>query len=293
MKTQSPPKAMVAAVVYSHQTEGYLVGYNRRSNRYSLPMRRLPPTEPNDRVARHHICEDAAIQAVEKTLHRMLPDDATATWVEYLEVERVSSRTGQLIPCTYHIVTVDPKTEIPVGHLGGESGLMTYRAILKSTLVGPSTQAILQKLLTDQHVALAVISRRRQHEREYLMTSASKGQFFFVARRQREFDTPQEALMTELRLTVGYHGPVEIHEVCSAPVRQRTAHLGERSYVFHVFRALFPGADLHCDTNPLTAALGKSRLGYKWCTEHDLLHPGNNLSSTVKGLSHAILSIPD
>lgn len=286
---RSTPKRTVAAVVYRKDLDAFFVAFDSAAGVYELPMRGWSATISSDPVVLRNSREETAIEALQDAMTASVGradlTSAAALWMDVLPWEPTA--TG------FEIVTVDPGCPLPEGRLGSACGFMPYAQIKESPLVGAATQAILDKLLEEQRVALAAVSRRRHGEREFLMTRNRHGQYFFPAKRQRHFTDLQRAIVAEFKDNANYAGKVVAREWAVAEVMQRTPHLGERRYFFHVFQTEFPPYDLNLGASPLEEALGMAGIDYRWFPLSQLEAEGEELSHTVCGVLEAVRGVPE
>lgn len=289
-------RQVVVAVVYAPERKGYFLAFNRRWESYSLPTKQWPNEESNDPVVLRSACERTALEAVGEDIGQPLPKDAEAIWMEHLKIEGKSGSTDIVTSYEYDVVMVDPKIPLPEGQFGSLRGLMTYQEVLESDdqLVTWSTRAILEKLLQGQHVGLAVICRRTARGREYLMVPNRYGKWFFPAKRQRDYETLDKAVVAEFRSNANYLGEIVPEEKAQVTVFQQTGHLGQRQYVFHLFKTTFPRQDLLVKDNLLETALHEAEIPTRWVSENELGKENlpDWLSPTVKGLRDEVLKIP-
>lgn len=284
----TPHRKVVATVVYQPERKGFFLVYNPRWHGYSLPTRPLPPAiAPGDPMFRK-VCEAEALQAFQEDSGSVPGDGAQAVWMDHVEIERPSGRTGRLTTYAYDIVAVDPCTPLPSGEFGSGCGLLSYQEILESAVVTWSTREILRKLLEDQHVGLGVVCRHGNTGREFLMIKNRYGEYFFLAARLRRHSTAAAAVVVELRGKYKFGGHVDLVEREEVVVvQQTTAHLGPRKYLFHLVVMRFGQLDLYM----LEETLVRAGASFRWVPEAELRTLPADLSNTVAGVRDAVLTL--
>ncbi len=289
---------VVVAIVYDPDKKGFLLVYNPRWHSYAFPTRRFGNRTFSDAYREREHCKEIAHRALREDLGPTLGEASEAHWMDQLEVSGVSGRTGLETRYIYDVVTLQPVNPLPAGSFASRLGFLTAQQIHDanpehpghvSHLVSWTTWQVLHRLLEDQHVAVAVICRQRDGQREFLMTRNRYAQWFFPARRMGDDGVDAERLAVyEFRLSANYLGRIDVSEQ-GPPValEQQTHHLGQRRYHFHLVRTRFPGTDLDQPGNPVEQALGPTR----WFSEAELLEPPDNMSDTVAGLRDRVLAM--
>ncbi len=161
-----------------------------------------------------------------------------------------------------------------------------------ASVVTWTTWQVLTRLLDAQNVAVAVVYREDKVQREYMMTLNRNGKWFFPARRMDNPGTAEQLVVYEFKIAADYLNHIDPAE--SGPtveMEQNTAHLGPRSYTFHLRKVRFPQEDLTLPGNQLECSLYKAGISFRWVKEGDMKPLAANISPTVEGLSEAVLSM--
>jgi hypothetical protein len=283
---------VAVAVAYDEQRKGYFVVFNPRWRGYAFPHKRWPEVRVLDDVEYRRICEETALSAFEEDLGRSFPD-AQTIWIDYLEVEGVSGRTGKRKRYSFDIVWIGPHDDLPDDGLAAPCGYLSREQILgNQTIVTWSTREILRELLEEQQVAVGVICRRVHGERQYLLTLNRYGRYFFPAKRLRRSISARRALIAEFRVNANFMGHIDVGGPVQAGMTQNTVHLGMREYQYHLFPMFFPEVNLSAASNRLEDALAKAGIVFRWVSEHELTNPSPQISDTISGIIGQVLALP-
>jgi hypothetical protein len=285
-------RQVVAAVAYDEHLKSYTLVFNPKWVGYSFPTKSWPDVRVSDDVQYRRICEETALSAFEEDLRRPFPD-AQAIWVDFLEIEGTSGRTGKRTRYSYDIVWVGPGETLPAGGFGEFAGALTREQILGNRhVVTWSTRAILRELLEQQQAAVGVICRQHNGQREYLLTLNRYGRYFFPSKRLRRSVSPWRALVSEFRESADFNGRIDPGTPARAAMTQTTAHLGDRDYLFHIYPMKLPDVDLSAKNNNLEVALAKVGIVARWFGEDELKHPAPQVSDTIIGILPEVLALP-
>lgn len=289
---------IAVAVVYE-PSHGFLLSFNARWKGYSFPMRQRRATDAD--------LASGALLALREAVSHPLPR-AQATPLVFVETEGTSQGTGEETIYRYHAFDIDPVADLyreaaPHG-FGCRNGFLPLKAItpvipgtspelatLPADLVTWSTRRIVEELLGNQEVGVAVIRRQTPGGMEYLMRRypGYGGYFFIAARRRQEANVKfevRQAIQTDLgylsRVTLG--DPVLVTEIQPSPRFE-----SERRFVFHLFDVSLPGVDLLADDSALTQAIEKSGRMWRWVHESEMDSPlDHGLSPTVEALRQGV-----
>lgn len=292
---------VIISVVFDSRQRQFLLVWNPRWKGYGFSTARWPACAILAGKDERETCEANAVQGLEEDLGQPLPD-ARAMWIERLEMSNISGRTGQTTDYVCDIVAIDPQAQLDAGSFASPRGLLLAEDILRTDPKHPqyeprpitwTTWTVLAELLQGQSVAVAVIARRKNGSREYLMLPNRYGQFFFPAKRLRDHGTAVRAIVGEFPYAPDHGVAVSVHEDgTTVGLVQETSHLGMRTCTFllHATTLLAPGPDRAVKPARLEAALG--RTDFRWFSEADVQGSHPDLSPTVKGLKTALLALP-
>ncbi len=117
------------------------------------------------------------------------------------------------------------------------------------------------------------------------MTLNRLNQWFFPAGRMGDQVPAQRILHYEFSIKANYYHPIKVSEDGkTVEMEQTTAHLGPRTYLFHLYKISFPQEDLTMPGNRLEAALDRAGIPFRWMSEDELTSPEMNVSNTVPAL---------
>ncbi len=265
---------VVVAVVYDPERQKFLVVFNPRWGGYTFPLCRKRLPDAIDAVLERKEVLDDARQALLRDLPATLGQTREAHWMDRIQVLGVSGRTKKPMRYVYDIVTLVPTGPLPDGVFGGPFGFLSADEIRESDPdePGPNRRAVtwttwqvLTKLLDNQQVAVAVVSRLVNGQPEYLMTRNRDGQWFFPATRMGDQVPPDRLVRYEFILKANYLGRIDVaDEPKVVDVEQTTRHLGPRHYTFHLYRTDFPQEDLLLSGNRLEVALDDAGTEFRW-----------------------------
>jgi hypothetical protein len=291
----------VVAVVYDRERKKFLVVFNPRWKGYTFPVRRFRRTVASDPLRVRAYAEQEARAALLSDLGPELGEAAEAHWMDRIDVVGVSGATNEETFYRYDIVTLVPVNPLPDGPFAARFGFLTAQEIRDSDPdeLGPNarvvtwtTWQVLTRLLDLQKVAVAVVCRKVNGRREYLMTLNRHGKWFFPARRMDDPATAEQLVVYEFKLKANYLGPIDpARDGPAVEMEQDTAHLGPRSYTFHLRKVNFPQEDLTLPGNRLEAALYEAGIPFRWVEEGILNPPAADVSHTVAGLYAAVTSL--
>lgn len=291
---------VVVAVVYDPGRQKFLVVFNPRWKGYSFPVRRFRRSGASDPLRERDHAVQEARAALLSDLGPSLGDAAEAHWMDRIEVPGVSGRTGEEALYRYDIVTLLPVNPLPDGSFASRFGFLPAQEIRDSDPdeLGPNarvvtwtTWQVLTRLLDAQRVAVAVVCREFNGQREYLMTLNRHGKWFFPARRMDHVGTAEQLVVYEFKIKADYLGRIDVLEGPTVEMEQNTPHLGPRSYTFYLRKANFPQEDLTLPGNRLEGALYKAGILFRWVKEGDMKPLADEISPTIVGLRAAVLSM--
>jgi hypothetical protein len=272
----------VVAVVAKPGASRYLMVYNQKWRGYSFPMKKIRVGPTNDPLRDRRVAVDTARDALRADLEPPLGLSTEGRWIDRIEVEGTSGRTGQPRIYEYDIVEVSPTSEIPDGSFASRHGYLTADEIRHSdpTERGPrarlvtwTTWQVLTRLLDNQQVAVAVVRRGDL----YLMTRNRYGQWFFPARRMGDGRTAWQVVVNDFRAwNINLRMEPGREELVA--LKQPTTHLGTREYRFHLQR-------VNVDVEGLAAELTARSVLHQW---RPLEMEGDDTSPTLAGLRDAV-----
>ena len=238
------PQRRVAVAVALDRTSGkYVVAFNRRWGGYAFPTRPFAPSAGLSlREQRAEACR-AARRAFREDLGPTLGESSAAHWMDQLELVGTSGRTRRRTLYVYEACVVEPAVAVPQGPFGGLVGLLGRGEILDSAPHEPGDQErcvtwttwrVLHDLLERQHAAAAVVCRRVEGRREFLMTLNRELRWFFPARRMSAEDDPRRVVAAELTVGADFLAGLQVGDGLTFDLTQVSGPLGERQYTFHL-----------------------------------------------------------
>lgn len=304
----------VGVAVVFEPSWGFFLGYNPRWHGYTFPMRKRRMTD----VDLGHTALEALREATDLPLR-----GATYRPLVALEIEGESHGTGKRTRYRYHAFEIDPpvllSAEIAPHGFGCRRGFLkpdqiappaldgsthsaaastesgaVVMAPLGADLVTWSTRRLVEELVGNQRVALAVICRRGAEGPEFLMSrNASYGGYFPIAGRCRTEAQPGYEVREAIRADIGY--PRRPH--VGGPLVREERHFSprfqcERHFVHTLFPVTFPGVDLHDQNSELNYWLERSGLLWRWVAVDELENPAaNDLSPTIANIRDGLRQI--
>lgn len=239
-----PTRRVVVAVARDAASGRFIVCLNQRWGAYAFPTRSFNPVEGLDLLEVRASSREVARAAMIEDVGHPLGYAPTAYWVDHLEIERESQRTGDLTRYLYEIVNLELQHPFPSGSFASRFGLLADADILDNSnglAITWTTREVLSALLT-QHVAVAVACRVRDGRREFLLTyNQRRGLWFFPARRMNRHDEPCNVLRLDFNERTPPCRAVLDGNGEKTRIQQATSYLGERWYEFHLRRVRFAG----------------------------------------------------
>jgi hypothetical protein len=295
----------VAVAVVFEPDRGFFLTYNPSWHGYSFPMRRRRLTDAD----LGHGALEALRDATDLPLR-----GAVVRPLVYLEVDGESQRTGEPTRYRYHVFHVDPpgllSAEVGPDGFARQRGFLKPHEIVPPTsnsasphpaagagktssatpappapnLVTRSTRRIVEELIGNQQVAVAVICRRGVGGPEFLMNrNAGYGGYFPIASRCRTEGLPDFEVRQAVLADLGYRWQVQVGEPVGVEERHFSPRFQcERHFVHSLFPVTLPGVDLAPSSKELDHWLDRSGLFWHWVAAAELDAPGaNGLSPTI------------
>jgi hypothetical protein len=203
----------------------------------------------------------------------------------YLEVDGESQRTGEPTRYRYHVFQVEPPGagKTPSGVPAPGPNLVTW-----------STRRIVEELIGNQQVAVAVICRRGVAGPEFLMNrNTNYGGYFPIASRCRTEGLPSFEVRQAVLADLGYRWQVQVGEPVVVEERHVSSRFQcERHFVHSLFPVSLPGVDLAASSKELDHWLDRSGLSWRWVAAADLDAPeANGLSPTIAMIRDALRKV--
>jgi hypothetical protein len=276
---------VIVAVVFDPD-RGFFVSFNEKWQGYTFPMRKRRPTDYEEAFT----AREALREAVNLRLSR-----AEAKPLEYVEHRGVSGRTGREVVYQYQAFEIDPNESLPSGGLGSRHGFLGREELLEADMVTWSTRLILRELLENQQVAAAVICRRGDSGREFLMVrSASYRGYFFPAARLKTASEPRWVAVEAVRQDTGFPRMTPGDAVVARDVHDSPRFGCERTFVFHMVPVRPAGVDLSAAPHAFEECLRRTGVPWRWVGEDELADPARNgLSPTVAAVHEAAARAAD
>ncbi len=304
----------VAVAVVFEPDWGFFLGYNTHWHGYTFPMRKRRMTD----VDLAHGALEALREATDLPLR-----GATVQQLVALDIEGESQRTGRPTRYRYHVFQVDPPVVLsaevvphgfacqrgflmpqhiapaapdspPQPAAGSRNARSTTPAPLGADLVTWSTRRIVEELIGNQRVAVAVVWRRGVEGPEFLMNrNANYGGYFPIAARCRTDASPRFEVRQAIPADTSYRPSVEVGEAVVVEDRHFSPRFQcERHFVYNLFPVTFRRVDLSQSGNALDDCLERSGLLWRWVPDNELDDPEpNDLSPTIPTIRDALRQI--
>jgi hypothetical protein len=302
--------AVGVAVVFEPD-RGFFLSYNRHWHGYAFPMRKFRMTDVDlTQSALEALRDETDLPLRGATIHPLVS----------LEIEGESQRTRQPTLYRYHAFQADPP--VALSDEVAPLGFACQRVFLKPhdialpTPVSPSAQTaagagkaagmvptpgadpgtwstrrIVEALIGNQRVAVAVICRPGVAGPEFLMNrNANYGGYFPIASRCRTDGSPGFEVREAIRADTGYRPWVSVGEPAVVEDRHFSHRFQcERHFAYSLFPVTFRGVDLSSAGNELDDCQERSGLLWRWVAADELENPGaNDLSPTISTIRDAL-----
>lgn len=235
------------------------LAYNPNWRGYALPMKKRQDTD-----AYHH---GAPVLRAMRELVDFSLEEVTPIALPSLPITEVSERTGKKTIYTYHPYELSLPQQPRGGHFASRQGFLSYNDIMKEdSLVSKTSQLILEAIIEEQEIGIAVIVRGYGDNRELLVVNYPRYGRFLPACRVREpsqnaRDAARAAVRDDLKL--GYVVPIQSSDILQVAAIQESRRWDQmRTTRFTLCRVSLPDEQLK--------TLNQPNADYEWIHENDL-----------------------
>jgi hypothetical protein len=240
-------KTVAVAVLYD-PVYGFLLWNNKRWGGYAFPMKHMEDGDDPVQTALQAVCDrdfpldlsDASAGALEE-----------AGWFGFSEGVKEDTYYD------YHVAEVSPGQTLAPADLDPDLRFFTYDQLQAAANVTESTRAIATSLVDNQEVVVAVISRERDGQLEFLLVHKSDRGYFFPTIRRKTHGPLEDLAIQAVRFDTSYEGRVQASYCSEGPHQRPGTRYGasNRRYRFYLCQVTFPDVDLCQTGNALEQSL--------------------------------------
>lgn len=239
-------KTVAVGVIYDQERKEFLLFHNPKWDKFAFCMKK--PTSGLDPA-------EVALVALDEDSHVGFPD-ASARPLATVGAVGVSGSVGEETYYDYHVFEVRPGAADGAPD-PGQARYYTYNQLQAAEEVSWSTKEIARSLVEFQEASVAVITRRIDGERHFLLVDNPSYGYFLPSARRKTQSPPEMMAENAARWDLAYEGEIRARwckEVSDIHVSTRFGN-NQREFRFHLCPTHFPGVDLAADGNPVQTAV--------------------------------------